>query len=432
MSTHFIFPKPRDWDTFEDIVCDVFARKFDNYNLQRYGRSGQRQFGVDIAGFTQRGLIGVQCKHHPQGNIAVNEIDEEITKSESFRPKLDNFFIATSADRDTVAHTHVLKISEIRETNGDYPIVIKFWDDIYNWLIEYPDLVYKHFTKYFPTHELEDIHVFLSNQQPKATVQWPTTSETLRSSIIGNLNKLEIVEPYKLTLGITTFPDVNYRGKADLELLLTDMFTDEASSEANFLEASRILKDARTIVRESFFSQELWIHLQTRITPAFLVGWIFRKVSHFDLRLVFNDQIWATSGLPFIPSRITDGLPTLIHQDSSEVAIVLNINRNIERSVVSQVSTWNRQLRAVLVYDLEGNQVTSAAHAYSIAIEISRKIKNLIDRWQIRKIHLFGALPAALAVLISFHLNAICPISIYYLDSSRDEYKLGGTLTNTL
>ena len=43
----FIFPKPRDWNAFEDIVCDVLARKYQNLNLQRYGRSGQRQHGVD-------------------------------------------------------------------------------------------------------------------------------------------------------------------------------------------------------------------------------------------------------------------------------------------------------------------------------------------------------------------------------------------------
>jgi len=158
MSTHFIFPKPKDWNTLEDIVCDVFARKFNNYNLQRYGRNGQRQSGIDIAGYTHEGLLGIQCKHHPRGNIPVSEIDDEIDESQSFKPKLDSFFIATSADRDTTAHAHVLQATENRNLVGKYPVIIKFWDDIYNWLTEFPDLIYKHFTKYFPIQELEDIH----------------------------------------------------------------------------------------------------------------------------------------------------------------------------------------------------------------------------------------------------------------------------------
>jgi len=53
MASQLIFPKPKSWDTFEDIVCDVFSRKLNNRNFQRYGRSGQEQFGVDIAGVVE-------------------------------------------------------------------------------------------------------------------------------------------------------------------------------------------------------------------------------------------------------------------------------------------------------------------------------------------------------------------------------------------
>ena len=103
MAVDFVFPKPRDWATFEDIVCDVFTRKFCNYNFQRYGRSGQAQSGIDIAGPTENGLLGIQCKHHPAGIIEIAEIDDEIAKAESFTPVLNEFIIVTSADRDVKA-----------------------------------------------------------------------------------------------------------------------------------------------------------------------------------------------------------------------------------------------------------------------------------------------------------------------------------------
>jgi hypothetical protein len=432
MSTHFIFPKPKDWDTFEDIVCDVFARKFNNGNLQRYGRSGQRQLGVDIAGFTEMGLLGIQCKHHLAGNITTGEIDDEVAKSEDFQPRLDEFIIVTSADRDVTAHSHVLQVSKSRQAAGKYPVSIKFWQDVYGWLVEFPDLIYKHFIKYFPIYELEEIRFPASVNRPKATLHWPTTFEDLRENVIRNMRGLDKVEPYKLTIGFTSFPDVNYNGLVDLEVSLAELFADESLAEVNFIAAGKILTNVKAIVGRPYFSNELWVHLQTRLTAAFLFGWIFRRVSHFDLRLVFNDQVWATSGLPLVPSRISDGLPVLSSHDSDEVAVVLNISRNIEISVIDFISNWDNQPRAILIYELDGNRVTSAAHALSIAIEVSRRIKAIVDKWQARRIHLFGALPAALAVLVGFHLNAICPISIYFLDSSRTEYKQGGTLINSL
>lgn len=432
MTTHFIFPKPKDWNTFEDIVCDVFARKFGEYNLQRYGRSGQRQSGVDIAGFIEKGVIGIQCKHHPEGNIALSEIDDEITKSEGFRPTLDEFIIVTSADRDVTAHSHVLQTSENRQSTNRFPVGIKFWEDIFSWLVEFPDLVYKHFTKYFPIQDLEDIHISTLQSHPKSTLCWPLTPESLQDTAIRNVGGLDKVEPYRLTVGITNFPDVSYAGLVDVEISLARLLEDELSPEANFVSISEILSDFKAVIKDPFFSNQLQLYLQTRLTTAFLIGWVFRRVSHFDLKLVFNNQVWTTSGLPLVPSGISDGLPVLGFQNSDEVVVVMSISRNIEASVIDFVDSWNPQPRAILIYDLEGNYVTSAAHALSIAIEVSGKLKTLIDKWQVRKIHLFGAMPAALATLISFHLNAICPISIYFLDSSRTKYKVGGTLVNTL
>lgn len=432
MSADFIFPKPKDWDTFEEIVCDVFARKLNNHNLQRYGRSGQRQSGVDIAGLTEEGLLGIQCKHHPAGSITTSEIDDEIAKSEDFRPELDEFTIATSADRDATAHSHVLQLSKRREAENKYPVAIKFWQDIYGWLVEFPDLVYKHFTKYFPVYELEEIRLPASGNRPKATVRWPVTSESLKENVIRNMGGLNKVQPYKLTIGFTSFSDITYDGVVDVEISLPQLFREESLAEARFLEAGRILNDVKAVVGDPYFSNELWVHLQTRLTAAFLFGWVFRRVSHFDLRLVFGDQVWATSSLPFVPSRISDGLPVLNSQSSDEVVVVLNASRNIDTSVVDFVNSWNSQPRAILIYHLEGNHIVSAAHALSIAIEVSGKMKTVMDKWQASRIHLFGAMPAALATLISYHLNAICPISIYFLDDSRTQYEVGGTLVNNL
>jgi hypothetical protein len=432
MSTHFIFPKPRDWNAFEDIVCDVFSRKLGNYNLQRYGRSGQKQSGVDIAGLTADGILGIQCKHHPSGIISKSEIDGEISKSEGFLPQLCKFIITTSADRDARAHQHVLNLSDTRKNEGKYPIGIMFWEDIYNLLVEFPDLVYKHFTKYFPVKDLEHIQLPGIHQSNKTTIRWPITFPSLKESIEKTMGSVDKIDPYKLTVGLTSFPNTGFHGIVDLEIDLSDLFSSEVDPEESFIKSSDVLNKLKGFTNKPFFSKELLVHLQARLTLSFLLGWVFRRVSHYDLKLIFSDQVWATSGLPLVPSGLTPDLPIFLDQSSNDIVLVFEISRKISPSAIEFIGTWENQPKVVLIYGLDSSSISSAAHALSLSIDISFRIKSIIDKWGAHKIHLFGAMPAALATLISYHLNAICPISIYFMDHSRKEYRLGGTLVNDL
>lgn len=430
MSTNFIFPKPIDWNTFEDIVCDVFKRKFNSPNLQRYGRSGQRQLGVDIVGLTSEGLLGIQCKHHPVGNIQVSEIEDEISKAETFIPLLGHLEIVTSADRDVSVHNYVLRINEERVKQGKFSVSVKFWDELIDWLSEFPDLAYKHFTRYFPIQELEHIRVPGLGDANKITSSWPTTTESLKSSIASTIRGLHQVDPYTLTLGITSFPDASFTGVVDLEIQLSE-YLSESNQEENFIKAGETLNAVKRLITDTRCSRDLVVYLQVRLSLALLFGWVFRRVTHFDLKVVSRNQMWATGNLLLVNSNLRDLLPKMIDEQSDEIVLVLNISRDLQASVNQFVNLWEPQPKAILGISLDGYYVNSASHALSIALEVSRRIKNLVDNWGVRKIHLFGAIPVALAVLITYHLNAICPITIYYLDESRTTFIRAGTLTNS-
>lgn len=432
MATHFVFPKPQDWNAFEDIVCDVFSRKYHNLNLQRYGRSGQRQNGVDIAGLILSGVLGVQCKHHPRGDLNTKEIDDEITKSEGFCPGLTEFVIATSADRDTKAHEHVLALASRRHSAGTYPVTLKFWDDICNWLSEYPDLVYKHFTKFFPVKELEHMRLDALRQQARTALQWPFTRDELISQLTQTMGSIQKVDPYLLSVGFTTFDTASFSVPVDVLVPLSGLLGTGDSTEHQFQHAAEELKRLRALVADPFFAKDVVVQVQARLSYAFLFGWIFRKVSGFRLSLVASQEIWPSDGLVLTPTQLSDDIPVLLDPSSSEIVLILNISRHIQRSVLDQVASWAQQPKAILSYRLEGGAITSSAQAMTLSLEIARKIKNLIDKWGIRQIYLFGALPSALAVLVGHHLNAICPIDLYYLDESRNAYRRGGTLSNSL
>jgi hypothetical protein len=75
-------PPPKNWDEFEDICADLFLRELDDPNLERHGRKGQRQDGVDINGRRKDGTyVGIQCKGKsiwPPTVLTTDEIDKEV------------------------------------------------------------------------------------------------------------------------------------------------------------------------------------------------------------------------------------------------------------------------------------------------------------------------------------------------------------------
>ncbi len=427
----FVFPKPSDPEIFEDIVCDVFSREFNNRNLQRYGRRGQKQKGVDVAGLDGTKVIGLQCKNHPDEIITIQEIDEEVNKSEAFAPPLDELIIATSSNRDVHTHAHVLEVTQKRIKDKKYPVNIKFWDEICNLLLKYPDLVYKYFSKYFPKNELETVKIS-SPKLTKTTTTCPTNFKQLSKVVNLNIDGLDKTDPYFLTLGVSTFSDTSFDKLVDLDIQLANLFSQGGKPDENFTKAADLLNQVKSIISDPFFSKDLTIYLQSRLTASLLLGWVFRKVTKFQLTLISSEQVWRTEDLPFVNPKLFEDFPTIIDEKSDEAVLVLNISREIKPAVEKYVANFKKKPKVILSYGVEGKAITNAAHALSVSLEISRKIKTLIDVWGVKRIHLFGAMPSPLATLIGYHLNAICPISLYFLDDTRKQYQFGGELTNNL
>jgi Restriction endonuclease len=59
-------PPPKNWQDFENLCADLWQEKWQDCFIQRYGRSGQAQQGVDIvcreSGMNNDGWTGIQCK----------------------------------------------------------------------------------------------------------------------------------------------------------------------------------------------------------------------------------------------------------------------------------------------------------------------------------------------------------------------------------
>lgn len=137
-------PATKSWEEFEDIATDAFKIRWNNPNLNRHGRQGQGQHGVDIYGEDDLGRsVGIQCKL-TQLEITRKIIDEEIVKAEGFGG-LSTLYFATTAPRDVSIQRHIRETSSKRILDGKFALGIVFWDDILLEISKDPAVCAKHF-----------------------------------------------------------------------------------------------------------------------------------------------------------------------------------------------------------------------------------------------------------------------------------------------
>ena len=133
--------KPKNWQDFEVLCKNLWKLEFSCHDINRHGRQGQKQDGVDIYGYINNGneIFGIQCKGKDEYNhsqITKSEIDAEINKAITFTPSLSLFIFATTSSRDEKIQEYIrIKDQEFFNSHKMH-ISIKFWDCIEE-LLEY-------------------------------------------------------------------------------------------------------------------------------------------------------------------------------------------------------------------------------------------------------------------------------------------------------
>lgn len=126
------FPKPKDWNEFEDIVWEIYTRKWQSSHTKRYGRSGQVQHGIDIYGKPKDSncYIAIQCKRYKNGKLTNTDIEKEVNKTQSFTSEIEEYIIATTESRDTKLQDYLRELNNKRKSENNFLIDIVFWEDI--------------------------------------------------------------------------------------------------------------------------------------------------------------------------------------------------------------------------------------------------------------------------------------------------------------
>ena len=146
------FPKIGDYVSFEEFCKTLWKNTLsDKYQIDTFGRFGQKQHGVDVACISKDEIIGIQAKRRKQ--LTTTNIDEEIEKAKTFKLELDKFIIATTLDKDAELQAHVYSKSIENQKKGLFKVEIIFWDGLTDKILNESDIeLYKN---YFPHQSLD-------------------------------------------------------------------------------------------------------------------------------------------------------------------------------------------------------------------------------------------------------------------------------------
>ncbi len=137
-------PIPQSWQEFESIVRDAQNLRW-NTSLQKNGRPGQAQQGVDIWGSDEIGRrVGIQCKRHSK-SLTLKDVSEEITAADKFKGGLSALFLATTTDHDSKLQAEVRTLSDKRVAQGAFAVALLFWDEIVANLMLNPGVFKAHY-----------------------------------------------------------------------------------------------------------------------------------------------------------------------------------------------------------------------------------------------------------------------------------------------
>ncbi len=127
--------RPSNWQDFESLCKKLWGEIWECPDIQKNGRVGQNQHGVDICGIpkNENQYFGIQCKgkdEYTNKQFTEKEINSEIEKAKLFQPPLKKLYFATTAVRDAKIEEYVRKKNIENIHAGLFEVYICPWEDI--------------------------------------------------------------------------------------------------------------------------------------------------------------------------------------------------------------------------------------------------------------------------------------------------------------
>ena len=141
-SSIFLLEKPKSYDEFEEMVEDCAPKRW-NRKFMRYGRSGQKQHGIDL--YSDDWEIVIQCKNYEDFTHDLQKkISDDYHNAVSKFGNIKLFVIATTLKNDTKIHDFIGKFpTEKNAASKTVRIEVLLWEQIEEYISTDPALVKK-------------------------------------------------------------------------------------------------------------------------------------------------------------------------------------------------------------------------------------------------------------------------------------------------
>ncbi|WP_316176009.1 hypothetical protein [Bradyrhizobium sp. SZCCHNRI1073] len=139
--THIAIPK--NHADFERKCVVLFKDELEDPTVKRLGRSGQKQYGIDLLGYRKadtKKLVGIQCKKKkPNSKLTATEVRSEVRKALKYSPHLTEYIIVTTAEDDTNLDQLATQLTkQQRERGRKVKIQVWGWDTLEDLIDRYP------------------------------------------------------------------------------------------------------------------------------------------------------------------------------------------------------------------------------------------------------------------------------------------------------
>ncbi|MGO4386744.1 restriction endonuclease [Microvirga sp. 2YAF29] len=134
--------KPADEQAFERASVVLWSCILDDPTVQKVGRRGQGQDGVDLVGMRDgdpRHLVGVQCKLKAgDRKLTAAEVREELGKALGFEPALREYYITTTAADDAAMQKLARQINvELADQERELRVFIWGWNTLEEHIVRH-------------------------------------------------------------------------------------------------------------------------------------------------------------------------------------------------------------------------------------------------------------------------------------------------------
>jgi hypothetical protein len=255
-------------------------------------------------------------------------------------------------------------------------------------------------------------------------------SSKIRKILLKAIIKRPADQDFAISLMTYSRTPGNIQPQLDLDWSRLD-FSDKIMSDTiwktHLLPALKDVKDALLNAGVT----HIRLYAKATLSASMAFGYIFRRETGFKIIISQEEQLWSSQDKPEKPS----GLKIKVQSrniGSKHLGINLSITSSIDNSLGNYIDKQHLSLCAELFCEpAEGPSRESVPNhnvASAMAWEIGNAVRDAKSKYNIADIHIFGAMPLGLAVLIGSELNACGIIHLYEFNKSESMYYPSWTL----